>query len=85
MRRKPVSAAAVLGLIAGALVLPIVISVVLAVAALLGAMGDAGGGLVLRYVALALGIGWSVVLVCLVVAGGLNSLADNPDENGEDS
>jgi hypothetical protein len=79
MRRKPIAPKTVLGLIAGALVLPILISVVLAVAALLGTMGDSGGGLVLRYVALGLGIGWSVVLVCLVVAGGLNSLGDNDE------
>jgi hypothetical protein len=80
MNRKPVSSKAILALIAGGLVLPIAITLVLAVSALLSSMGDSSGGLVLRWVALGCGIAWGVVLVCLVLVQGLNSL-DDTDEN----
>ena len=76
---RPVSSKAILALVAGGAVLPIVLAVVLAVASLLSAMGDAGGGLVLRYVALALGIAWAVVLVCLLLVEGLRALDDTDD------
>jgi hypothetical protein len=83
MSHKPVSAKAMLALVAAGLVLPIVIAVFLGLAALLAAMDDAAGGIVLRYLALAGGIGWVVVLVCLVLAQGLNALAgaDDADES----
>ena len=79
MRRKPVSSKAMLVLIASGLVLPIAISLMLAVAALLAAMGDSMGGLVLRYVALGVGIGWTILLVCLIFVLGLSALADDDD------
>ncbi|MGA2619504.1 MAG: hypothetical protein ABSF26_17990 [Thermoguttaceae bacterium] len=82
MSRKPVSARAMLLLIAGGLLLPIVISVLLALAALLGAMGDSTGGLVVRYLALACGAGWTILLICLILVLGLNSLGDR-DETGK--
>ena len=66
-------------LIAGGLVLPVVISVILALAALLAAMSDTVGAAVLRYVAMGTGVVWSIVLVCLVLVQGLNSLADRDD------
>jgi hypothetical protein len=77
MSRKPVSTKAIVALVAAGLVLPIVISVLLALAALLAAMGDVAGGIVLRYLALAGGIGWILVLVCLLLAQGLNALTDS--------
>jgi hypothetical protein len=80
MSRKPIPAKAIVALVAAGLVLPIVISVLLALGTLLAAMGDAGGGIVLRYIALASGIGWLIVLACLLLAQGLNALADS-DEN----
>lgn len=79
MSRKPVSSKAMLGLIAGGLVLPVVICVILALAALLAAMGDSAGAVVLRYVAMGAGIAWSIVLVCLVLVQGLNALVDRDD------
>jgi hypothetical protein len=81
---RPVSAHMVLLLIAGGVVTPIVLSVVLGLAVLLAAMGDETGGRVLHYVALAGGIFWIIDLVCLVLAQGLNSLGsrvpEDPDE-----
>ncbi|MGD0899300.1 MAG: hypothetical protein ABR915_15795 [Thermoguttaceae bacterium] len=77
MSRKPVSPKAIVALVAAGLVLPIVISVLLALAELLAVMGDVAGGIVLRYLALAGGIGWILVLVCLLLAQGLNALTDS--------
>jgi len=79
MGRKPVSSKAVLLLIAAGVVLPIVITVLAALAALLAGMGDAVGGLVLRYAAVACGIAWAVVLICLLLIQALNSLDDRSD------
>jgi ABC-type transport system involved in multi-copper enzyme maturation permease subunit len=67
-------------LIAGLVVLPIAICVILAVAALLGEMGEPPERSPLRSVALGVGIFWVVDLICLVLAQGLNSLA-NSDED----
>ena len=67
--------------VAGALVLPIVICVILAVSLLLGTMNDPLGARVLKYIALGVGILWAVDLVCLVLAQGLNSLTDT-DQGG---
>jgi hypothetical protein len=64
----------VLALIASAIILPITICVVLAVAGLLQAMGDSVGGNVLRWVALGGGILWSVNLVCLILALAVGTL-----------
>jgi hypothetical protein len=76
MPRKPVSSKTVLGLLAAVLVLPIAITVLMALAALLAAMGDSFGGIVVRYVALGCGVAWLMAVLCLVIAQGLNSLAE---------
>ncbi|MGA2031865.1 MAG: hypothetical protein ABSG68_06395 [Thermoguttaceae bacterium] len=81
MPGKPVPSRIVLSLLALVLVLPIVISVIVALAALLGGMGDSAGAGALKYVALAAGIVWTVGLVCLVLVEGLNSLANTPDQD----
>jgi len=81
MSRKPVSAKAMLALVAAGVVLPIVIAVLLGLDALLAGMGDADGGSVLGYVALAGGITWIIVLVCLLLAQGLNALDDRDDSD----
>ncbi len=67
---------------AGILTMPIAAGVVLAVSALLAAMGDPLGGVVLKYIAMGCGILWVVDLAALVLAEGLNSLAEN-DEHPE--
>ena len=54
--------------------MPIAISVVMALSALLVASDDVAGGKVLTYIALTCGVVWIVDLVCLVVVLALNSL-----------
>ena len=67
-------------LIAGVAVLPIAICVILAVAALLGEMGEPPSQSPLKWVALGVGILWVVDLICLVLAQGVNSLTDLDDD-----
>jgi hypothetical protein len=81
MSRKSVSSTVLLALIVVGLVLPITICVVLALAALLAAMGDAVGGVVLRYVALAGGVVWIVVLVALIFVQALRALDHSDDSD----
>jgi hypothetical protein len=64
-------------LIAGVLLLPMAIIVVLGVGYLLSAMGDASGGIVLDRIGLALGILWILDLIVLVVALATQSLDDD--------
>jgi hypothetical protein len=66
---------AIVVLVAIALLLPIAISVLLGLAAILAAMNDAVGALVLRYVGLACGLIWTISLICLVLVLALKSLA----------
>jgi hypothetical protein len=54
-------------LIAGLVMLPIVLSVLLALARLLSAMGDGLGALVLDRIALGVGIVWLVDFIALVL------------------
>jgi hypothetical protein len=77
MSEKPVPRGATLLLIAGAVILPVAIAVLWGVSTLLGQMGDPEGGLVLRYVALGVGICWVIDLVCLLLVQGVNSLTDH--------
>ena len=79
MSRKPVSSKVLLALLVAGLVLPITICVVLALAFLLVAMDDPAGGRVLRYVALAGGIVWSVVLVALILVQAVHTLGRSDD------
>jgi ABC-type transport system involved in multi-copper enzyme maturation permease subunit len=67
-------------LIAGVVVLPIATCVILAVAALLGEMGEPPERSPVKWVALAVGIVWVIDLICLVLAQGLNSLADTDED-----
>lgn len=80
MSQKLVPPRIITWLIAGAAVLPIAICVILGVAALLGEMGDPPEGSPLKWVALGVGILWVVDLICLVLALGLNALADTDQQ-----
>jgi hypothetical protein len=84
MGRRPFTSRAMPPLVAAMVVLPIAISVLLGVSALLTAMNDSAGGVVLRYIALGCGTVWVVGLVCLVLLQGLRWLDDPPprDEPG---
>ena len=81
MGRRPFASRAMLPLVVVLLVLPIAISVLVAVDTLLVAMGDSAGGVVLRYIALGCGIVWVVGLICLVVLQGFRSLDDPPPQD----
>ena len=76
MDQKPVPRRRVLLLIAGVLLLPIVAWAIVAVAAILGAMGDGAGAVMVNRIAWGCGALWVIDLICLVVVQGLNSLAD---------
>ncbi len=69
-------------LVAGAILLPISICVVLGVAWLLEAMGDPSGGAVLRRIALAGGVAWIIDLIVLLLALAVSNLhgVDERDE-----
>jgi hypothetical protein len=66
-------------LTAAGLILPIVICVLVAAAALLNALGDAPGGVALARVALAGGILWTVELILLVLALGIRAFSSPED------
>jgi len=79
MSRKSVSSMVLLALIVAGLVLPITTCVVLGLASLLAAMGDAVGGAVLRYVALGSGAVWIVVLIVLILLQAIQRLGRSDD------
>jgi len=82
MGRKLVPRRVIMLLVAGVLILPITLGVVLGVSTLMVAMGDSTGGQVLRYIAWGCGIAWAVDLICLILAQGLNSLTDTDEQYG---
>lgn len=74
MNRQLIPKAAVWLLLAAGLLLPVAICVVLGLAGLLTATGDAAGSFVLGWIARALGILWVFDLVILVLAQAAESL-----------
>ncbi len=83
MDRPPIPRHTIALAIAGAIILPIAICLILAVASLLSAMGDAVGGGAMRWVALGCGIIWALDLILLVLALGVNAL-NAPDDADSD-
>jgi hypothetical protein len=80
MTQKPIPQRVLFLLIGVALTLPIALCMVLALARLLIAMGDASGTpLVLDRIAMAGGILWTLDLIFLILAQGINALADAND------
>lgn len=75
--------------VAGLVLLPVAIVLVLATAQLLAAMQDEGGASVLQRIGLALGLIWLLGLIGLVMTLGINALdsaedrASNHDEEVE--
>ncbi len=73
-----------LTLVAGALLLPICVCVILGISVMLGRMGDAAGEGVLSRIALGGGILWIIDLVSLLLILAVGSLLhgsdDGPDE-----
>ena len=76
MNSKPVPRSALITMVAVAMVLTIALLVILATAVIIGKMGDSGGRIVLEIIALAVGLGWLIDLICLVLSLGVNSLFD---------
>ncbi len=73
--------------LAGLLLLPIAILLVLGAASLLAAMQDAAGATVLQRIGLALGLVWLLGLIALILMLGANALAppgDRPEHREED-
>jgi hypothetical protein len=66
--------------------LPITICVLVGLGRLLGSMGDAAGSMVLDRIGLALGIGWILDLVFLVLWLAIQRLLEpgDPPETGEE-
>jgi len=79
MSQKSTFSKVIWGLVAGGLILPIAISVILALGALIGAMGDLAGAVALRYVALGCGIVWIIVLISLLLAQAVRSLGEGEE------
>ena len=73
-------------LVAGALLLPIVIAVLVGVRGQLAAMDDPAGGLFVQRLAQSAGVIWVIDLVVLVVVLGIESLGGphRPDGAGEE-
>jgi hypothetical protein len=65
-----------MSLLTAACILPVAITIVVAVGRLLGAMQDAPGALFLDRVALTLGILWAIDLVCLVLVQAIRGLEE---------
>jgi len=68
-------------LLAATLFLPIAELVLLGLAKLLGALGDAAGEAVVNRVCLAGGVAWTLALVALVIALALEALAPPKERN----
>ena len=71
-----------IALLAGGVLFPITLGVVLGIGGVLKAMGDVAGSVVLNRIGLALGILWVLDLIALVLLQGLNNLISN-HKNGD--
>lgn len=83
MTQKPISKRAMAVLVGIASVLTITLVVVFVTGHILGKMGDSLGRTVLDCVALGVGVIWAIDVLCLVLALGVNALADaenHPDD-----
>jgi hypothetical protein len=85
MDRPPIFRHIIALAIAGAIILPIAICLILAVASLLSAMGDMTGGGVLRWIALACGIVWILDLILLVLALAVNALVERDNSDSDEA
>jgi hypothetical protein len=79
MNKKPVPRRWLLVMTGLALVLWIGVAVIEALAMVLRAMGDAAGGRVVGWIALAVAVPLVVDLICLILALAVNALADSEE------
>jgi hypothetical protein len=72
----------ILSLLGSSIVLPLALVLVLGLGRLLGKMGDEAGAAVLDRVALALGLLWTLGLICLLLSVAIATLTapDEPEE-----
>ena len=84
MVAKPIPAVCLFVLTVLAFLLLVGVGVVLAVASIVDAMGDATGGSALRWVGLGLGVVLLVDLISLVLALGVNSLSAGQPPSSRD-
>jgi hypothetical protein len=82
MQQRLAPQCVIFGLTVLGLLLPIAVCVVMAISALLSGMGDAAGGRVLRWIALAGGIAWSIDLLCLLLVLAIATLG-RPDDSSD--
>jgi hypothetical protein len=71
-------------LLAGGALFPIAICIVFGVGALLSAMGDSSGGMVLNRISLALSILWVLDLITLVLFQALISISQEHDNHDDE-
>jgi hypothetical protein len=85
MSRKPISPRVLLLLTALGLVMPIAVTVILGLAALLAAgFQDPLGSSVLKWIGLGLAVIWAVDLIALLLAQAINTLGNEDDrQDGE--
>jgi hypothetical protein len=76
MDERPVSRRILIVLVVGLLLLPLAAWAVVAVAALLRAMGDADGAVLICRLAWLLGAAWAIDLVALVASLAINTLGN---------
>lgn len=69
--------------VAGLVLLPIAVLLVLGTASLLAAMQDAAGAVVLQRLGLALGLVWLFGLIALILMLGVNALAADHDDSSD--
>ena len=84
MRRKQVFSKALFALLVAGLLLPVTICIVLALAALLEALKDSTGSLVLCCVALAGGVVWLVDLVAIVLLQAIGTMDWRDERSSRD-
>jgi hypothetical protein len=76
MSQKPLSRRILLPLVAGLLILPVAAWAIVAMGALLNAMGDAEGQVFANRLAWGCGVLWVLDLVCLVVIQAIHALGE---------
>jgi len=81
MHQRLVPQGVLLLLLAVAIVLAIGVGLLMALGRILAAMGDAGGGVVVAYIALGCGVLFVLDLILLVLVLGVRSLGEPEDQS----
>jgi hypothetical protein len=84
MAKSPIPRQTIALVMAGAIILPIAICLIMGAASLLAAMGDTIGGGVMRWIAFGCGIVWALDLILLVLVLSIKSLSESDDTNADE-